>query len=121
MHVLHEELTDEYHENQRRQNQSKRSRDTTQYSHAITHSCMLHSRIAAISGRIDADRSGGHLTHSHNICKLCSSHPVPMVHYLTLYEGKHTITSAKSEETDHEKGDKEMQEYHDSVGLMKRP
>ena len=66
----------------------------------------MASHVAAIGGRVDANRTGGHLTDSHDVCKLGRGNPVG--HYLRLNERQHAVASSETKQTNLEEGDKQL-------------
>ena len=98
-HILQEQHTDEHHEYEARQHQSKRGSDASQNTqHIIT--CFVHdSSIAAIGSAIDTNRAWRHLGYCHDISEFCRRYPMMVDNHLMLYEGQHSVSSTESEES----------------------
>lgn len=70
LHVLHEHLHYQNHQNERRQHKRNRGRKTAKDGHSVAEPGVVNGGISAVSGRIDAYRAGSHLADSHNVGEL---------------------------------------------------
>ena len=120
MHVFEEHLADEYHQDERWQHQREGGCRGAQHGHDAIIAGIVHSHIAAVGGRVDADGPRRHLTDGHDVGELCCGEPVVMDDGLCLNERQHTVASTEPEESDFEEGEEKLQvEQHHSVGLRK--
>ena len=71
-----------------------------------------HGRVAGVCGHIDADGSGGHLAHSHDVGKFLDGHPSVFFNHLVLYEGDHGVAASEVEDADFAEGIEELPENH---------
>ena len=68
--------------------------------------------VAYVGGGVDANGTGCHLGHGHDVGKLSHRHPMVVGHYLALNHGEHGITATETEESDEEKGVEELEVEH---------
>ncbi len=97
VHIFQEYTTDDYHQYERRQHQSRSGNHAAQDSHALAHARILNGSISTIGGTVDAYRSGSHLTNGHYIRKFRWRHPVVIMHHLCLYQRQHAVATTKTE------------------------
>ncbi len=124
LHVFHEHLADENHQNKRRQHQREGGGEGAEHGHRRAVAGVENGGVAAVGGRVDAHGAGRHLADGHDVGELCRGHPVPVVHHLALNKREHAVAAAKSEQPDFKKGDEEIEENHfdaPSVGSVSRP
>ena len=99
VHILHEHTADENHQYERRQNECKRCRSAAQYREPFAHAGIVYGGVAAVCGCVDANRTGRHLTYSHDVCELSRCEPSMVVHRLVLYQRQHAVAATESEES----------------------
>ena len=99
VHVFHEHLANENHQHQRGQHQSEGGRCRPQHGHGVAVAGIVNGGVAAVGGRVNADWAGGHLRDGHDVGELCRREPVVVHHRLGLYERKHAVAAAESEQT----------------------
>ena len=115
MLVLHQELGNHQHQDERGKHDGESCGRRAENAHPLRAAGIDDSGVAYVGGGVDADRTGRHLRYGHDVCELAHRHPMVVGDDLALNHGDHCITTAEAEEADEEEGIEELKVDHFNV------